>query len=209
MIKSLPQLRAEIARLEGFAPPGTARVCALGWPAIDAALPGGGLLCGALHEIMSPDPGDGTALGFALHILGRFLRVDRERPALWVGSRADLHGPGLLVAGLDPGRLLVALCPSSGDLLFAIEEGLNAGTLCGVVGEIGDLDFTLTRRLHLAAAAQDIPLLLLRPLRCYAQASAAVTRWQAAALPGGGWMLDLLRCRGGRPGRWRIEAIAC
>ena len=52
----LQRLRAEIARLEGFSPPGKACYCPTGWPAIDAALPGGGLLEGALHEIHAPDP---------------------------------------------------------------------------------------------------------------------------------------------------------
>src|SRR5713101_9192050 len=48
-------------------------------PAIDALLPEGGLLTGALHEIEAgPAPSgrvaahDGAALGFAAHLLGRF-----------------------------------------------------------------------------------------------------------------------------------------
>ncbi len=51
----------------------------LGVPAIDALLPEGGLLTGALHEIEAgPAPSgrvashDGAALGFAAHLLGRF-----------------------------------------------------------------------------------------------------------------------------------------
>ena len=51
----------------------------LGIPAIDAVLPDGGLLTGALHEIEAgPTPSgrvaphDGAALGFAAHLMGRF-----------------------------------------------------------------------------------------------------------------------------------------
>ena len=51
----------------------------LGVAAIDALLPEGGLLTGALHEIEAgPAPSgrvashDGAALGFAAHLLGRF-----------------------------------------------------------------------------------------------------------------------------------------
>ncbi|MDP1750247.1 MAG: hypothetical protein Q8L22_12375, partial [Reyranella sp.] len=51
----------------------------LGLPAIDALLPEGGLLTGALHEVEAgPAPSgrvaahDGAALGFAAHLMGRF-----------------------------------------------------------------------------------------------------------------------------------------
>jgi protein ImuA len=50
-----------------------------GLPAIDALLPDGGLLTGALHEVEAgPAPSgrvaahDGAALGFAAHLMGRF-----------------------------------------------------------------------------------------------------------------------------------------
>ena len=61
----------------------------LGVPAIDALLPEGGLLTGALHEIEagSAPSGrvashDGAALGFAAHLLGRFAAKVRRHPAV-------------------------------------------------------------------------------------------------------------------------------
>ena len=61
----------------------------IGVPAIDALLPEGGLLTGALHEIEAgPAPSgrvashDGAALGFAAHLLGRFGGEVPRHPAV-------------------------------------------------------------------------------------------------------------------------------
>lgn len=203
MIETLRDLRARVARLEGFAPPHLARVCATGWAAVDAALPGGGLLQGALHEIHAPDPADGAAMGFALRLLGRFLAAAPGQAALWASCRDDLFAPGLHAAGLDPGRLLLVSCRSAEELLPVFEDAMTSKALSVVLGDIGALDFSLSRRLQLAAAATGTGLILLRPARYAADASAAVTRWQAAVRPGG-WSLALFRCRGGRPAAWRM-----
>jgi protein ImuA len=203
VIAMLKELRERIARIEGFSPPETATVCPIGWKAIDAALPGGGLLQGALHEIHSPDPADGAAIGFALRLLGRFLGAKPGLAALWASCRADLFAPGLQAAGANPGRLLTVRCRNADELLFAFEEGLKSSAVAAVFGEIGELDFSLSRRLQLAASATGSTLILLRPARFAAEPSAAVTRWRAEAGPDG-WSLTLFRCRGGRPGHWRI-----
>lgn len=199
----LRELRERIARIEGFAPPESAEVCATGWKAVDAALPGGGLLQGAIHEIHSPDPADGAATGFAARLLRRFLAVKPGLAALWASCRADLFAPGLHATGIDPGRLLVVRCRNAEELLFAFEEGLKSKALSAVFGEIGELDFALGRRLQLAASSAGSTLVLLRPARFAAEPSAAVTRWRAESGPDG-WSLTLFRCRGGRPGHWRM-----
>jgi protein ImuA len=197
----LQRLRAQIARLEGFSPPGTARHCPTGWPAVDAALPGGGLLEGALHEIHSPDPADGAAMGFAARLIARFQSRAPGQAVLWASCRADLFAPGLHAAGVDPRRLLIARCKTFDELLYVFEEGLKSKALSALFGEIGELDFSLSRRLQLAAAESGATLILLRPARFGGEPSAAVTRWRAASRPGG-WSLTLFRCRNGRPGYW-------
>jgi protein ImuA len=202
MIETLQELRVRVARLEGFAPPQSARLCPTGWPSVDAALPGGGLLQGALHEIHAPTPIDGAALGFAVRLLGRFLARMPDRQALWASCRDDLFAPGLIAVGVDPGRLLLVRCRDPDDLLFAFEEAIKSKCLSVVLGEIGALDFSSSRRLQLAAAASGTGLILLRPARFAAVPSAAVTRWRAEAAPDG-WSLTLFRCRGGRPARWQ------
>lgn len=203
----LQQLRAEIARLEGFSPPGTARYCPTGWPAIDAALPGGGLLEGALHEIHSPDPADGAAMGFAARLMANFQSRVPGRTVLWASCRTDLFAPGLQAAGVDPARLLVARSQSSYETLYICEEGLKTKALSSIFSEIGEVDFTLSRRLQLAAAEAGVTLILLRPARFGGEPSAAVTRWRAVSCPGG-WALTLFRCRNGRPGHWLMPEKA-
>lgn len=198
----LRHLRDRIAQLEGFSPPRLARTCPTGWPAIDAALPGGGLLQGALHEIHSPDPADGAAMGFACRLIGRFLAAMPGTSALWASCRFDLFAPGLKAAGVDPSRLIIARCRDSESNLFAVEEACKSNRIKIISTDIGDVDFSLSRRLQLAAAETGATLILLRPARFEAAPSAAVTRWHAESQPGGGWSLALFRSRGGRPGQW-------
>lgn len=204
---SLQQLRAAIARLEGFSPPETARHCPTGWPSVDAGLPGGGLLEGALHEIHSPDPADGAAMGFAARLIARFQARPPRRDVLWTSCRADLFPPGLGALGIDSGRLLMARCKDPSEVLYVFEESLKSNALSAVFGEIGELDFTVSRRLQLAAAETGTALILLRPARFGGDPSAAVTRWRAESRPGG-WVLTLFRCRNGRPGYWPMPAAA-
>jgi protein ImuA len=200
----LRDLRARIAQIEGFSPERKAKACRTGWPAVDAALPGGGLLQGALHEIHSPDPADGAAMGFAARLIGRF-QAQAPGQVLWTSCRADLFAPGLSAAGADPARLLMARCRDSEELLCTFEEGLKSKALSAVFGEIGELDFALSRRLQLAASETGATLILLRPARFGGEPSAAVTRWRAEARPGG-WTLTLFRCRNGRPAHWRMSS---
>lgn len=202
----LRNLRDRIAQLEGFSPPRLARTCPTGWPAIDAALPGGGLLQGALHEIHAPDPADGAATGFAFRLMSRFLAA-MPAAVVWASCRCDLFAPGLKAAGVDPSRLLVARCRTSSDVLFTIEESCKFNDIKFLSADLGDVDFSLSRRLQLAAAETGTTLLLLRPARFEAAPSAAVTRWHAKAQPGG-WSLTLFRSRGGRLGHWLVSGMS-
>ena len=204
MPPDLTILREKITRLEtGGTDESAGATISLGLPAVDGALPGGGLRAGAVHELMFPHPADGGATTFALHVLSRLARP--ESRFLWAGCRDDLHGPGFVAAGFDPAQVLFARTESLTDVFWAAEEGLRCPALTAIVADGGDMDFTLSRRLSLAAAASGGTLLMLQPYRQNLPASAAATRWRIASTPGGGWQLDLLRCKGGRPRHWRID----
>ncbi len=216
MTATLDQLRARIAQIEGVAPDlttgaaGRQQIVPTGWAEIDAGLHwvgprGNGLPAGAVHEVLSPDPDDGAATGFLLALARAFLAA-RPGGLLWASCRADLYGPGLLAAGLDPARVVIARGQTAEDVLWSVEEGLATPGLAAVAAETGPLDFSLSRRLQLAAHDHGRPLLLLCPARRSLWPSAAVTRWQAAAAPGGRRAVELLRCRAGRPGRWVVSA---
>ncbi len=210
-------LRDVVARIERSAAASDASPpMPFGVPAIDAALPGGGLPLGALHEIAGADA---AAALFAAGILARI-----EGPILWVLEQGDLFAPGLAAAGLHPDRVVYAEAGRRNGLLV-MEEGLRHRGLAGVAAEISSrITLSASRRLQLAAEATGVTALLLRRPKDEADlagAVAAVTRWRIGALPSAPpiaeapevpglgrarWRLDLLRCRGGRTGSWMVEA---
>src|SRR5262245_59605618 len=211
-------LREQVRRLErahSAARAGQAAV-PLGVPAIDALLPDGGLLTGALHEIEAgPAPSgrvashDGAALGFAAYLLGRF----GSGTLLWCrrpsgAFDAPPYAPAL-AAWFDPARLLLVTVRRDEDLFWAMEEGLRSPGIAAALGETRAADPTAGRRLSLAAEKSGVPALLLRAQPAPAQ-SICTTRWRIASAasrstPGlsdvgpARWRLSLRRNRFGTP----------
>lgn len=215
----LNQLRARIRRLEQGRPlddcagnPGDIpEGVPVGLPAIDQALPWGGLPRGMVHEILCTDPADGAPTAFLLALLGRQRAAGYGGPVLWVSCRHDLFAPALPVYGCDPADFLFVRCKTGDDVLWSMEDALRCPSLCAVAGDVGPLEFPLTRRLQLAANQGNVPLFLHRAQKSAILApSAAVTRWQVTGRPmdpatgDPAWDIALRRCRGGRPDRWSI-----
>ena len=220
-------LREKIARMERRVPGGSdAPSMAFGIAAIDAALPGGGLARGALHEVAGSGPQGEHATAAAL--LVAFLLARARGPVLWVLEQRDLFAPALAAAGLGPERVVYVEAGRPVSVLQVMEEALRQRGLAGVVGELsGRLTLTASRRLQLAAEASGVPAIALRRSRCFddpalAEPTAAVTRWRVIALPSAPplphapdtpglgrprWRLDLTRCRGGAPHGWIVEAF--
>ena len=185
----LSVLRERVRRLER--PTAAAHgVLPFGVAAIDRALPGGGLPCGAVHEILGAggDEEDGAlAAAFAAGILAR---LNQDGIVLWCLGRPDLYGPGLAAYGLDPARLVVVRAARDAQILWAMEEGLRSSGVAAVVGEVGALPVVASRRLQLAAERSGVTAFVLRRWRDGGQAArernlpnAAATRWRIAALP--------------------------
>lgn len=213
----LADLRRVLASAEGFGKPGA--VLAFGARAIDDALPWGGLPLAAVHEVegAGKDGADGADGAAATFLAGILARLAPARPVLWCVQRPDLHAPGLALAGLAAERLLLVRAPNEREMLWAMEEGLRSRVLAAVVGEVETLTVTASRRLQLAAEASGVTGFVLHRSRATTAASAAVTRWRAVALPAAPvagepgigrprWRLELLRCRGGMPAAWEVEA---
>jgi protein ImuA len=215
-------LRGSIGKLETSffrAPPA---YLSLGLPEVERHLPGPGLTCGVLHEIVPSAYGDGpAALGFLL-AMAALAQKARAGLAVLVTQQRSIapwgapYGHGLWQHGLDPARLLLVEACTDKEALWAIEETLRSRMRAAVVmGALGrDLDLTASRRLNLAAAELSTPLLLLRSHNVTG-ASAAATRWRVGSHPAGRdslgatdrprWCVRLERCRNGRPGQWFFE----
>ncbi len=215
----LADLRRYLAKAEGFGQ--EAAVLPFGLPEIDEALPWRGLPLAALHEIENAGGADedGAAVTFLTGILARLARLASYggRPVLWCLQCPDLHAPGLALAGLDARRLVLLRAPSEREILWAMEEGLRSHALAAVVGEVEALSTPASRRLQLAAESAGVTGFVLHRRASHAPASAAVTRWGIAALPSAPvagepgigqprWRVELLRCRGGMPAAWDMEA---
>jgi len=221
--RKIETLRTQIARLQTSTRSGRKEmpVC-FGLPEIDNRLPGNGLRAG-LHEVAGLGPETEHAAAPALLIAGILARQDGA--VLWVQESLDAYPPGLAGAGLAPERIIYL--HAGRDVLVAMEEGLRARGLAGVVGETtAHVTLTTSRRLQLAAEGSGVPAFLLRRSRRFDDPrllapNAAATRWRVGSLPSSApiahapavpglarpaWRLDLIRCRGGEAATWFVEA---
>ena len=214
----LTDLRARLERLErASAGQRPFAVLPVGHAGVDAALPGGGLPLGTLHEVCGADGDAEWGAAATLFLAGMLARL--PGPVLWVLARHDLFAPGLALAGLSPARVIHAEMGDERHVLPAMEEGLREPGLAGVVGEVaGRVTLTATRRLQLAAGRSGSTAFLLRRARHVRfiadEPSAAMTRWRIGTVPQdealfmgrARWRVDLLRVRGGAGGSWIVEA---
>ena len=186
-----------------------------GLPALDAALPGGGLALGVVHQISEAGPRGhyaATAMLFAGGLLARL-----KGPVLWCLHSRDLFAPALSRVGLHPDRVIFCETWKDAEILPAMEEGLRHRGLAGVVGELTRLALTPSRRLQLAAEASGVTALVVsRAPEQASEANAAFARWCVSAAPSPRddrvrmgrphWRVELQRCRGAAPKRWIVEA---
>jgi len=212
------ELRAKIGLVEGLAHRREALPFGVG--AVDRLLPGGGLARGALHEMVEAGPASEFAsctTSFAAGIAARL-----KGPVLWCRTRDDLNAPGLARCGLGPERVIHALAPGDREVLPLVEEGLKERGLAAVVAEVTRMGLRESRRIQLAAEASGVATLVIRRWWTAGQRAmselptAAVTRWRigpagSEALPAPGlgrarWKVELVRCKGGCPGTWVLEA---
>ena len=210
------KLRREINRLEHNGRALEKTAISTGCPALDAILPWQGLPQGGLH-IVQGKPGDGAAFGFSGVLAGR-LRAENGF-VIWIQRKVDgletgtPYGPGLGPLGVNTRRLLMVKTRRDVDLLWSMEEALRCSDLAVIVGEGVVPNLTAARRLQLAAEAGGTTALLIVPSSATVSV-AALTYWRVAAARAPAttlptlhpvWDVELVRCRGGKPGQWRME----
>ena len=188
----LEALRLQIRALEGHRLEANARVLPFADARLNAALPGGGLALGALHEFCASGLEGELApavTAFAATVAAKVLRK-HDGFLLWAACQADCHAPGLACLGLDPSRIVWVDCAKEAEVLSVMEEALHSRAVPVVLGEAGALNLKTARRLDAAARQSGGTALLLRRhhskpadaglLGC----GAAATRWRVSAVPG-------------------------
>lgn len=187
-----------------------------GIPEIDAALPGGGLACGQVHEWLGIEDGSrrqwsppiwammGLTAGAAL--------ADGHR-SVWIGQSVWPYAAAIQ----DIHQHLFVRAGTSAERLWAADLSLRSRAAVRVFVDATGFDVASTRRLQLAAEAGGGMCLLARPSWERGELSAASTRWLvswgACGLSGPRdicstrdvrtiaprWSVELLRCKGMRP----------
>lgn len=188
-------------------------------PGVDGCL-GGGLPLGQLHEIGAAGLDAETGALPTAFVTVLLARIAPARPVFWVAPVSDLHPPGLIPYGFDPNRLVLVRPVKDVDTLAAMGVALREGAAGAVVGEVGTLDRTTSRRLQLACLRHATTGFVLRRWPyghkgTDREATVSVTRWHLTPVPSvrdgkepglPRWHVALTHARGGRPGEWIMEA---
>lgn len=166
---------------------------------------------GLLHEVFADEQRQsGAALGFSFGLARQLLRSGRQA-ILYLqlaGETQELglpYGAGLKQYGIDPATLVIGRVESMTELLWAMEEAIACRAVAGVIADLVShpkaLDFTVSRRLSLRAAAAGTSAFLVRYGR-EREASAAKLRWRISPAVSGEMPFDP---RAPGPPRFLIE----
>lgn len=178
---------------------------ATGFADLDQRLPGGGWPNGAITEICLERYGIGE-LRLLMPALAR-LSVDESQRKwiVWVSPPFVPYAPALTRHGVRLERILV-VHPSAQkrDSFWAVEQALRSGASAAVLAWVRSADSTVLRRLQLAAEERQCWAVLFRPIAAARQSSPAALRLMLSA-QGAKTRVDILKCRGARPGRVDLD----
>ena len=193
---------------------GDGPVCATGYPALDAHLPGGGWPVAGLTELLSGT----TGVGELRLLLPALAVLAARKPGwiVWIAPPYLPNAPALLQWGLSPGRMLLIHPRSAADAAWAAEQALESGTCVAVLLWTNTLESgrafrpasqrrtaglsmqQFSRRLQLAAVSNQCWAVTLRAATARRQPSAAMLRLYIDSAAGQR-DLHLLKVRGGQP----------
>ncbi|MBI2689720.1 MAG: hypothetical protein HYX27_25710 [Acidobacteria bacterium] len=175
---------------------------------VDRWLPYGGLSTGCIHEVKGTNLA--SAIAFSA-ILASRLAGDQGN-ILYIAPDRSLYPLGLLSYGINLDQFLHVSTRKSQDLVWTAMEALRCPQVSSVIALLSGLDLTESRRLQLAAEASGVTGFFLGHAAS-APIASPITRWKVSSVAGKPgqrfdkplWTLDLLYCRGGRPGKWTLE----
>ena len=184
---------------------------------VEKAFPDHTFPLGAVHEFISNAKEYAAATtGFMAGLLGQLIK---KGTAVWVSNKRTIYPPALKNYGIDPECVIFVDLWKQKDVLWAIEEALKCNAVAAVIGELGELSFTESRRLQLAVEQSTVTGFIHRYNPRSENVTACVSRWKispvassiSGGLPGVGfsrWNVQLVKVRNGKPGSWQIEWAA-
>lgn len=164
------------------------------YPALDAALPGGGWPRGALTEILYEHSG----IGELRLIMPALARMSHQGG--WIALIAPPHipyAPALRRYGIDLSRVLLIHPHDRTDSLWAVEQALRSGNCGAVLAWPRRIDDRSLRRLQLAAEAGNTLGVLFRETTAASQPSPAALRLRLTRQQGTTAQAHILKARGG------------
>ncbi|HEX6426922.1 MAG TPA: Error-prone repair protein ImuA [Niastella sp.] len=181
---------------------------------INDAFPNSHFPVGAIHEFVCSDMEKQTAAsGFISTIISSLMNDGGV--ALWISSSRTIFPSALKSFGIDPSSIIFIDLKNQKEVAWAVDEAVKLNGLAAVVGEMQEIDFSISRRLQLAVEQSQVTGFLLNKKNTMAGSNACLTRWKISSLPsvldddlpGVGfpcWKVDLLKVRNGRPGSWEL-----
>jgi protein ImuA len=210
----IQDLQKRILGLESLKPAAGIEM-AFDWGPIKNSFPNRCFPLGAIHEIISEDANDMAAgSGFICSILSALMKS--KGVIFWIAPGRKIFPPALAFFDINPERIFFIDVKKEKEILWTIEESLKCDWLNAVVGEIGGISFTASRRLQLAVEQSRVTGFLLRHFHSQPTTTACVSRWKIThlssetedGLPGVGfprWNVSLEKIRNGKPGQWQLE----
>jgi len=172
-----------------------------GFEVLDRHLPGGGWPATGLIEILTGHCGIGE-LSLLMPALARLGQGGSAGGIVWIAPPFIPYAPALHGQGIDLDRVLVVrdhAAWGNQDVLWAMEQALRFGFCAAVLAWTRSVGQAPLRRLQLAAEEGQCQAVLFRPLNASRRRSPAVLRMRITAI-GEGTRIEILKCRGGRPG---------
>lgn len=209
----LARLKSDVSRLERASKEVAVKPASFGC-SLDEAFDDRALPLGCIHEfLVDGRDQEAASQGFLSALMSK---MPATGGIVWITKRKTVFPPGLVTFGLKPDRVCFLDLAREKDALWAAEEALRCKPVTAVVAEIANIDLTATRRLQLAAEHSGAPAFLMRSNPKSLAATASATRWRIRplpstapdGLPGVGFPafdVELLKVRGGKPGKWQIE----
>jgi cell division inhibitor SulA/protein ImuA len=163
-----------------------------GFPALDAALPGGGWPRSGLVEVLVPRHGIGE-LSLWLPLITACSTRPEGRWCAFITPPHQLFAPAFAAAGVDLSRLLIVHARPG---LWALEQALRSSACDLAFCWLEQVRARDLRRLVLATEQGATPAIVFRPEAAGRESSPASLRIAVAPLPGG-IRVQLVKSRGG------------